>query len=107
MLEAMANSPANLRYSISGRGKVPPLGQGHLNWMDSTTSLFPKTISVIAVSHLTRSRHTKTISFTGCRFDLAQLANAEATGAFARRGLHLQHHVGTKQCATLLASIFP
>jgi hypothetical protein len=28
---------------------------------------------------------TKTISFTGCRFDLAQLADAEAAGAFARR----------------------
>jgi hypothetical protein len=26
---------------------------------------------------------TKTISFTGCRFDLAQLADAEAAGAFA------------------------
>jgi hypothetical protein len=31
----------------------------------------------------TISASTKTISFTGCRFDLAQLADAEAAGAFA------------------------
>ena len=46
------------------------------------------------------SASTKTISFTGCRFDLAQLADAEAAGAFARRWLHLQHNMGTKQCTT-------
>ena len=43
---------------------------------------------------------TKTISFTGCQFDPAQLADAEAAGAFARRWLHLQHNMGTKQCTT-------
>jgi hypothetical protein len=35
----------------------------------------------------------KTISFTGCRFDLAQIADAaEAAGAFAGRPLHTARH---------------
>jgi hypothetical protein len=38
--------------------------------------------------HHETNASTKTISFTGCRFDLAQLADAEAAGAFARRPLH-------------------
>jgi hypothetical protein len=40
---------------------------------------------------------TKTISFTGCRFDLAQFRRCEGVaGAFAR-WLHLQHNMGTKK----------
>jgi len=49
-------------------------------------------------SHGAIPTSTKTISFTGCRFDLAQLADAEAAGAFA--GRPLSHHTTQVQIDT-------